>query len=166
VTVRFKSISSPVGELSVGVSERGVRAVSFDTFDEGEGWHRDSALCHPVFEQLEAYFVGELRDFELELDLVGTDFQRRVWLALSEIDYGRTSSYGELARRFGRPGAARAVGAANGANPVAIVLPCHRVVGSSGTLTGFAGGLGRKRWLLDHERRHAAARGDQLLMPW
>jgi methylated-DNA-[protein]-cysteine S-methyltransferase len=101
--------------------------------------------------QLEEYFAGERTAFELPLDLEGTRFQRAAWLALAEIPYGETVSYGEQARRLGRPHAVRAVGAANGRNPVPIVLPCHRVVGSDGSLTGFGGGLDVKRALLDHE---------------
>ena len=102
--------------------------------------------------QLEEYFSGSRREFDLALDPVGTDFQRRAWMALRTIPYGRTISYGEQAAEMGEPGAARAVGAANGRNPLSIVVPCHRVVAASGALTGFAGGLGTKAWLLDHER--------------
>ena len=102
--------------------------------------------------QLEEYFSGSRREFDLALDPVGTEFQRRAWMALRTIPYGRTISYGEQAAEMGEPGAARAVGAANGRNPLSIVVPCHRVVAASGALTGFAGGLGTKAWLLDHER--------------
>src|SRR4029079_15469667 len=98
-----------------------------------------------------AYFDGRLREFDVPLSLHGTDFQLRVWHALCEIPFGQTISYAELARRLGKPQAMRAVGAANGRNPVSIIVPCHRVVGSTGSLTGFGGGLPRKRWLLDHE---------------
>lgn len=102
-------------------------------------------------EQLAAYFAGELREFSLELAVRGTEFQRRVWAALSEIPYGRTCSYGELAAAIGRPSAVRAVGLANGRNPVSIVVPCHRVVGADGSLTGYGGGTERKRALLELE---------------
>ncbi len=102
-------------------------------------------------EQLQEYFAGTRQRFALPLDLGGTEFQRRAWLALAEIPYGETRSYGEQARRLGVPRAARAVGAANGANPLPIVLPCHRLVGADGSLTGFGGGLDTKRWLLQHE---------------
>ncbi|GAA3986803.1 methylated-DNA--[protein]-cysteine S-methyltransferase [Allokutzneria multivorans] len=105
-----------------------------------------------VVEQLEAYFAGRLTDFELPLNLAGTPFQRQVWAALLEIPYGETVSYGELAERIGRPTASRAVGLANGKNPVGIIVPCHRVVGSTGDLTGYGGGIERKRHLLDFER--------------
>jgi methylated-DNA-[protein]-cysteine S-methyltransferase len=103
-------------------------------------------------EQLDAYFAGTLTAFDLPLRLAGTAFQRRVWAGLSRIPYGTVLSYGELAARLGSPGASRAVGLANGRNPVGIIVPCHRVVGASGSLTGYGGGLERKRFLLDHER--------------
>ncbi len=113
----------------------------------------------PVVESLGAFFSGELRALDsLPVRTGGSDFQRRVWAALREIPSGATTSYGALARTLGKPGACRAVGLANGANPIAIVVPCHRVVGSDGALRGYAGGLARKRWLLEHEQRwrHAA----------
>ncbi|HEY9473834.1 MAG TPA: methylated-DNA--[protein]-cysteine S-methyltransferase [Mycobacteriales bacterium] len=103
--------------------------------------------------QLRAYFAGELTAFDVPLAPAGTPFQQRVWAALREIPYGRTVTYGELADQIGRPTAARAVGLANGRNPVSIIVPCHRVVGSTGALTGYGGGLESKAWLLDHERR-------------
>jgi len=102
--------------------------------------------------QLAEYFAGERRVFDLPLAPAGTEFQRAVWHALARIPFGVTCSYGDLARVIGRPSASRAVGAANGANPIAIILPCHRVIGASGALTGYGGGLPMKRWLLDHER--------------
>lgn len=104
--------------------------------------------------QLDRYFAGTLTAFDLPLALGGTPFQQRVWSALLEIPFGETTSYGELARRLGKPGSARAVGLANGQNPVSIIVPCHRVVGSNGKLTGYGGGLDRKAWLLDHEARY------------
>jgi methylated-DNA-[protein]-cysteine S-methyltransferase len=111
----------------------------------------------PVLEQLTAYFAGELRSFAVSLALGGTPFQERVWAALQEIPFGETASYGELATAIGRPTASRAVGAANSRNPVAIVVPCHRVIASTGKLHGYAGGLERKQLLLAHERRVAGA---------
>ena len=102
--------------------------------------------------QLTEYFAGERRDFDLALAPSGTEFQRAVWHALADIPFGATCSYGDLARAVGRPSASRAVGAANGKNRIAIILPCHRVIGASGELTGYGGGLPMKRWLLDHER--------------
>jgi len=113
----------------------------------------DPAALQPARTALDAYFGGDLREFDLPLEPRGTPFQRLVWEEIARIPFGSTISYGELARRTGRPGAARAVGAAAGANPIPIVVPCHRVVGGGGALTGYAGGLDRKAWLLDHERR-------------
>jgi methylated-DNA-[protein]-cysteine S-methyltransferase len=115
------------------------------------GWLRDDDAFRAVRDQLRAYFEGELLEFELTLRMKGTDFQRKVWKELTNIPFGSTISYAEQARRIGRPGAARAVGAANGRNPISIVVPCHRVIGANGTLTGYGGGLDRKQWLLDHE---------------
>jgi methylated-DNA-[protein]-cysteine S-methyltransferase len=117
----------------------------------GRDWRRDPAALREPAEQLQAYFAGELRAFDLPLAPHGTPFQREVWSALREIPYGSTISYAELAAAVGRPDAARAVGAANGRNPIAVVIPCHRVIGASGALTGYGGGLGRKRLLLDLE---------------
>ena len=116
---------------------------------------------HPLLDQLDselhAYFRGDLKRFTVPLDTPGTDWQRRVWDALCRIPFGETVSYGELAGRLGNPGASRAVGLANGQNRVSIVVPCHRVIASDGTLHGYGGGLERKRWLLDHETTHSGA---------
>ena len=116
-------------------------------------------------EQLTEYFAGERTEFNLPLHMAGTDFQRVVWQGLTEIPYGETVSYGELARRIGRPSASRAVGLANGKNPVSIIVPCHRVIGSGGSLTGYGGGLERKEFLLAHERAKAGTTTDQLAFP-
>lgn len=143
-------LETPIGTLGLAGSDAGLRAVFFD----GSRVEPDcgSPLLDEAAEQLRAYFAGELIEFDLPLDLGGTDFQRRCWLALATIPYGRTVSYGEQARRLGLgPASARAVGAANGQNPLPIVLPCHRVVGADGSLTGFGGGLDTKRFLLEHE---------------
>lgn len=105
-----------------------------------------------VTEQLDAYFAGQLTDFDLPVLLIGTEFSRRVWAELQRIPYGETTSYGDLARRIGQPTASRAVGLANGRNPISIVVPCHRVIGANGNLVGYGGGLDRKRYLLDLER--------------
>jgi methylated-DNA-[protein]-cysteine S-methyltransferase len=114
----------------------------------------DDAWFKDVASQLDAYFAGELMTFDLEMDMIGTSFQRAVWTQLSAIPYGETISYGELAGRVGNPNASRAVGLANGRNPIAIIVPCHRVIGADGSLTGYGGGLERKTWLLDLETRH------------
>jgi methylated-DNA-[protein]-cysteine S-methyltransferase len=141
--------------LTLVGSDGGIRAILWDgesaadsiAADDGVGVLADATA------QLDAYFAGDRIAFDLPLDLVGTPFQLQAWQALAELPYGTTVTYGEQARRLGRPNAFRAVGAANGRNPVPIVLPCHRVVGADGSLTGFGGGLDTKRWLLDHERR-------------
>jgi O-6-methylguanine DNA methyltransferase len=109
-------------------------------------------LFADVSEQLTAYFAGDRTDFDLRLTFTGTPFQQRVWSALSDIPYGETVSYGELAQILGQPGASRAVGLANGKNPISIIVPCHRVIGANGSLTGYGGGLDRKEWLLGFER--------------
>jgi methylated-DNA-[protein]-cysteine S-methyltransferase len=111
----------------------------------------DDAWFKDVAAQLDAYFAGELTIFDVEVDLRGTEFQQRVWAELCEIPYGETISYGELAARIGNANASRAVGLANGRNPISIIVPCHRVIGADGSLTGYGGGLERKTWLLEHE---------------
>ena len=148
--------ASPVGPLTLTARDGRLTRLHMDGqrhapagSPDGE---RDDAGLAPVVEQLEAYFAGSRQAFDVPLDLAGTEFQRSVWAGLLEIPYGETMSYGELARRVGRPGASRAVGLANGRNPVAIIVPCHRVIGANGTMTGYGGGLDRKVWLLDHER--------------
>jgi methylated-DNA-[protein]-cysteine S-methyltransferase len=115
---------------------------------------KDSGPFREARRQLSAYFEGELRQFDLPLRLAGTEFQKIVWAALRDLQYGQRVSYGELARRIGRPSASRAVGLANGRNPIGIIVPCHRVIGASGSLVGYGGGLHRKRWLLEHEHEH------------
>jgi methylated-DNA-[protein]-cysteine S-methyltransferase len=114
-------------------------------------WRRDDAAFAELAEQLEQYFAGHRREFDLALAPSGSPFEQRVWDALLEIPYGETVSYGEIARRVGAPGSARAVGLANGRNPIAVIVPCHRVIGADGSLTGYGGGLDRKRLLLDLE---------------
>jgi len=115
---------------------------------------RNDAAFRAAREQLEAYFASELQVFDLPLAPQGTEFQQRVWTTLRDIPYGETISYAELARRIGKPQAVRAVGGANGRNPISIIVPCHRVIGADGSLTGFGGGIERKRWLLAHEASH------------
>jgi methylated-DNA-[protein]-cysteine S-methyltransferase len=129
----------------------------------GSGWRRDDAPFRGAIEQLRAYFDGERTTFALPLRMSGTPFQRMVWDALLTIPFGTTISYAEQARRIGRPEATRAVGAANGRNPIAIIVPCHRVIGSSGMLTGYGGGLMLKEWLLNHESSMRG--GPELVFP-
>ncbi|MEQ8770425.1 MAG: methylated-DNA--[protein]-cysteine S-methyltransferase [Phycisphaerales bacterium] len=151
----FRTIESPFGPMRAVASERGVRVLSFD--GAGERAAGESAVLARLERELAAYFAGDLAAFSVALDLEGTAWQRRVWRELTGIPCGETISYGELARRLGNSNAARPAGLANGANPVAIVVPCHRVIASDGTLGGYAGGLKRKRWLLDHEASMSGA---------
>jgi methylated-DNA-[protein]-cysteine S-methyltransferase len=145
---------TPVGRLLLAGERGALHRVSFQSGrdpDIAEGWQRTEDPFREAIAQLEAYFAGRLRRFDLALAPEGTPFQREVWSALTAIPYGETISYSELARRVGRPAASRAVGAANGRNPIPIIIPCHRVIGANGSLTGFGGGLGIKRRLLELE---------------
>ena len=157
--IRFRVVDSPVGPLTIaGRNGRGSHLRMDDQRhppgDREAGEHDPDAFAE-VADQLDAYFAGDLTEFTVALDVTGTDFQRRVWAALRLIPYGETWSYGELARHLGNPGASRAVGLANGRNPVGIIVPCHRVVGADGSLTGYAGGVDRKRLLLQLEQHRA-----------
>jgi methylated-DNA-[protein]-cysteine S-methyltransferase len=153
----YTRMESPVGRLLLVGDEAGLRSVNFEDSKRAavvlDGWREDEAALAEVVRQLRAYFAGELVRFELELAAEGTEFQLRVWRALREIPYGETISYGELAKRVGNVKASRAVGLANGCNPIAIIVPCHRVIGSDGSLTGFGGGLRNKEILLALESR-------------
>jgi methylated-DNA-[protein]-cysteine S-methyltransferase len=160
-TTRFTEMESPVGLLRLRGTERGLTGLFMEKHRHGPetndqlGWQRDDALFEEARTQLADYFAGRRKTFDLAVDrevLGGTPFQRRVWAELEKIPYGATISYGELARRIDNLNAVRAVGLANGRNPLSIVVPCHRVIGANGTLTGYGGGLERKRWLLDFER--------------
>ena len=144
-------MESPIGELLLAGDEEGLERVSMWPFVPDAAWTRDDELLDDAREQLEQYFRGERREFDLPLKLDGNSFELSVWSALREIPYGETVSYGHIARSLGHPDAPRAVGAANGRNPVAIIVPCHRVIGADGSLTGYGGGLERKRFLLDLE---------------
>src|SRR5918992_3148830 len=146
----YDTIESPIGELLLAGDGPALSAIHMSG-TPSPGWRRDRGALREPADQLRAYFAGELREFDLRLAPHGTPFQREVWSALRDIPYGGTISYAELAAAVGRPHAARAVGAANGRNPIAVVIPCHRVIGASGALTGYGGGLGRKRLLLDLE---------------
>jgi methylated-DNA-[protein]-cysteine S-methyltransferase len=151
----YTTLGSPIGELLATGNGHAVTGLRMQRGGRplpiGRRWERDDDRFADLREQLAEYFAGARREFELELAPRGSEFQRRVWDALREIPYGETESYGALAARIGHPGSARGVGAANGQNPIAIVIPCHRVIGADGSLTGYAGGLERKRWLLAHE---------------
>ena len=152
-----KTVASPVGALTLVASDKGLTAILWENDDPDRV--RLSPLTevvgHPVLvaaeRQLAEYFAGARKAFDLPLDFQGTDFQKQVWAALLTIPFGETRSYAEIARAIGRPTACRAVGAANGKNPISIVAPCHRVIGADGTLTGFAGGLKAKEYLLGLE---------------
>lgn len=150
---------SPVGVLTLIASDEAVRAVLWPNERPGRVTIRErvEAGSNPIVDQarreLDEYFSGERTRFEVPVDIVGTDFQRAVWTALTTITYGTTRSYGSLADAVGNPQAARAVGAATGLNPISIIVPCHRLIGTNGSMTGFAGGLDVKRWLLQHEQQ-------------
>ena len=150
-------LPSPIGDLVITASDSGLTGVWFPGKGPVAAARPDdergpaSTLLARASEQLAEYFAGTRTTFDLLLDAGGTAFERRVWDALRTIPYGTTLSYSELARRLGDPRATRAVGAANGKNPIPIIVPCHRVIGANGALTGFGGGLDRKRWLLEHE---------------
>ena len=154
-----RTCEAPFGVVTVIGSNFGIRFVMFSNDAHPkplEKLHISDTDIHDsvndAVTQLDEYFAGSRRDFELPLDLQGTEFQVAAWNALVEIPYGRTASYGQQAASIGRPKAVRAIGGANGRNPVAIVLPCHRIVGADGSLTGFGGGIEVKKWLLDHEQ--------------
>jgi methylated-DNA-[protein]-cysteine S-methyltransferase len=155
----FRTIDSPIGPLTLAGRNSALTNLRMvdQTYEPSRaGWRRDDNVFADAVEQLNAYFAGELTDFDLELDLQGTLFQRRVWEALLKIPYGETRSYGEIAVQVGAPGSARAVGLANGHNPIAIIVPCHRVIGANGKLTGYGGGVDRKLTLLELEKSRAA----------
>ena len=162
--LRYDSFKTPIGRLTVAADDGGLRRVLFENnryeVADRDAWVRDAAALREARHQLLQYFAGERREFDLALRPEGTAFQRTVWSALLQIPFGATCSYGELARRIGAPAAVRAVGAANGRNPLPIVVPCHRVIGSDGKLTGFGGGLPVKQFLLVHEGIGRAAPGE------
>jgi len=164
--LRYGEMPSPVGMLRLVASDNGLVAILWENdcpnrvpvaavAEEG-----DNDILREARRQLTGYFAGTLRGFDLPLDFRGTNFQRQVWSALLDIPFGQTRSYADIARSIGRPTAYRAVGAANGRNPISIVAPCHRVIGHNGGLTGFAGGIEAKRFLLDLEQE---ARSPQLM---
>ncbi|KAA1427052.1 methylated-DNA--[protein]-cysteine S-methyltransferase [Mycolicibacter arupensis] len=156
----FRTIDSPIGPLTLaGDDGRLSHLLMLDHAHapSRDGWWRDDSAFPEVAHQLSAYFAGDLTEFDVDYTLVGTEFQRRVWTALLTIPYGQTRSYGELAGQIGSPTASRAVGLANGRNPISIIVPCHRVIGSNGSLTGYGGGIDCKKSLLELERRRSHA---------
>jgi methylated-DNA-[protein]-cysteine S-methyltransferase len=155
IKLAYRYLDSPVGQLLVAGKGEVLHYLSFPTghkaMKPADTWVKDLHGFDDISSQLTAYFHGECKTFDLSLHLTGTDFQRSVWAALLDIPFGQTTSYGALARTLGNPKASRAVGAANGANPIPIIVPCHRVIGSNKSLTGFGGGIGTKEFLLKHE---------------
>ncbi|MGH9080180.1 MAG: methylated-DNA--[protein]-cysteine S-methyltransferase [Acidimicrobiales bacterium] len=149
------TVASPVGPLTLRASDGRLTGMAMEGQRHapvaGPDQQQDDRWFAAIVEQLDGYFTGELTRFDVPLELSGTEFQRQVWSELQRIPYGETISYGELAHRVGNPAAVRAVGLANGRNPITIIVPCHRVIGADGSLTGYGGGLERKAWLLDHE---------------
>ena len=159
----FDTLPTPIGALLLAVRGSNIMHIGFAEERHphqrlGE-WRQDAARLSELRRQLLEYFAGDRQMFDLDLHAIGTEFQRTVWAELQRIPYGETISYGELAKRIGNPKAMRAVGLANGRNPIPIIVPCHRVIGANGSLTGFGGGIERKRWLLQHE----ATRSQRLL---
>ena len=155
----YDYFDSAVGKLLLAAEDGALRYVGFELGRHpiwiDDDWRRDASAFGAVRAQLAAYFAGELTQFDLPLAPRGSPFQLGVWQQLRRIPYGVTISYGELARRVGDPSAARAVGAANGRNPLPIIVPCHRVIGADGSLTGFGGGIATKKFLLEHELKYA-----------
>ena len=173
--IAYHVMSSPVGLLFLARSERGLRYLEFmdrkslkrmianhAEGNPGATWRPSLLELKPIVDQLEGYFHGTRTGFTVPLDPQGSEFQLKVWNALCRIPYGRTRSYGEIASVLGQPRAARAIGLANNQNPIAIIVPCHRVIGSDGSMVGYGGGLQRKQWLLDNEARYAQIEGQNI----
>lgn len=159
-TIYFSELETPIGLLLLRGTQQGLTGLFMQNHKHGpeteqqQGWQRDDALFKAAGDQLSDYFAHRRQAFDLPIDrsALGGTFQQRVWAELEKIPFGVTISYGELAQRIGNPAASRAVGLANGRNPISIIVPCHRVIGANGSLTGYGGGIERKRWLLDFER--------------
>jgi len=153
--MRYTVVASPLGDLVVWGDGDTLSGLSFADSQKAAvvdpSWDRADTSFAEVAAQLRAYFAGERTEFTLKLDPHGTAFQRRVWDALEKIPFGTTTTYGQIAAELGDPRSTRAVGLANGRNPIAIIIPCHRLIGADGNLTGYGGGMDRKRWLLAHE---------------
>ena len=158
--VKRAFLKTPLGFLEINGSEKGISKIEF--INMRVRINRVPAILKPCVTELKEYFTGERKDFTISLDLSGSDFQLKVWNELLKIPYGTTISYLELAKRMGDARAMQAVGGANGANPVVILVPCHRVIGSNGRLVGYGGGIKRKKWLLEHE--HAFAQRDMFYL--
>jgi methylated-DNA-[protein]-cysteine S-methyltransferase len=159
--MRYTVLDSPLGGLLVARDAYGLTALYLPTGKNAQrpdpSWDRDDDAFDDVRTQLEEYFAGSRQEFDLALHADGTAFQLQVWAALREIPYGETASYGQTAAAIGRPTGSRAVGLANGRNPISIIVPCHRVIGANGSMTGYGGGIEAKQWLLAHEQRHIGA---------
>ncbi len=164
MTYVYKTMASPVGELTLIASDKGLAAILWEKDDPArvritaDREDKTQPVLQEAERQLKSYFAGKLKAFSLKLDFAGTAFQKKVWQALLTIPFGETRSYGQIARQIGKPKAVRAVGAANGRNPISIIAPCHRVIGATGKLTGFAGGLKAKTYLLKLENDGFMAR--------
>lgn len=160
----YTRIPSPLGDLLATRDDDGITGLWLSTGKNAreprDEWTRDDDAFDDLRTQLAEYFAGERREFELPLHAAGSAFQKKVWAALVEIPYGRTASYGATALAIGAPTASRAVGLANGQNPISIVVPCHRVIGANGSLTGYGGGIAAKQWLLAHEATHSGLFAD------
>ena len=159
--IHYRMIDSPIGPLTLaghGGALTHVLMADQAHSPSQQGWTGDAEAFAAVVHQLDEYFAGKLFEFDIELDLHGTDFQQRVWKTLLTIPYGQTRTYGEIAEQIGTPSAARAVGLANGRNPISIIVPCHRVIGANGQLVGYGGGLQRKHALLELEQSRAIPR--------
>ena len=155
--VFYHLLPSPVGGLLLVSDGEALTGLFMSDHKGGPApqpaWRRDEGPFAQVCEQLTEYFAGNLQEFDVRLAPEGTEFQKKVWQELGRIPFGSSISYGQLAQRIGQPAASRAVGRANGQNPISIIVPCHRVIGANGTLTGYGGGIERKKWLLEHEAR-------------
>jgi len=150
-SIEIAYYNSPLGVLKILADEKGIKGIDFVKDKVKSIQNSSSEIIEKCIRQLDEYFQGKRKSFELKLNPEGTEFQRKVWKELLKIPYGTTLSYGEISRRIKNPKAVRSVGQAIGRNPISIVIPCHRVIGSDGSLTGYASGLWRKEWLLKHE---------------
>jgi methylated-DNA-[protein]-cysteine S-methyltransferase len=164
----YTTLDSPIGSLFLTSNGEAITELFMEKHTGGPkpigDWRRDDSLFREAADQLQAYFAGELTEFDLPLATGGAPFQQRVWAELRNIPYGSTISYGELARQVGNPKASRAVGAANGSNPISVIIPCHRVIGSNGKLTGYGGGIERKKYLLEFEAETLAKLNGQWIV--